>query len=85
MTTKEKQIEALADYAHDAWSRWMRHLFSKGSHVSGGGALSGSFLILSSSVERWERQMNTEYLNLPESEKESDRKEARKILEILDE
>lgn len=34
-------------------------------------------------VDRWERQLNTLYKDLSEKEKESDRKESDKIIEIL--
>jgi hypothetical protein len=35
-------------------------------------------------VERWKRQMMTNYVDLPESEKQSDRDEADKMLAIMD-
>jgi hypothetical protein len=34
-------------------------------------------------VDRWNRQMRTEYIDLSEKEKESDRKEADKFLALL--
>jgi hypothetical protein len=34
-------------------------------------------------VERWTRQMNTEYSGLAEPEKDSDRREADKFLAVL--
>ena len=34
-------------------------------------------------VSRWQREMSTPYVDLPENEKESDRKEARKMLDII--
>jgi hypothetical protein len=34
-------------------------------------------------VERWSRQMNAPYADLSEEEKESDRKEADRVLEVL--
>jgi hypothetical protein len=74
----DDQIEKLANYAHDAWSRWMKYLFSKGIKNE-----DGSFTIDNESVSRWEREMITPYSDLPEEEKESDREEANKILEVL--
>ena len=70
-------VEALAEYAHEAWSGWMRYLFSK-SVVNE----DGSVTIPREFVARWARQMDTPYHKLPENEKESDREEARKMLEI---
>lgn len=68
--------EELAAYAHEAWSRWMKYMFSK-SYING-----GSVVIPKPLAERWTRQMGTEYEDLPEKEKESDRAEADKILDI---
>lgn len=72
--------ERLAEYAHDAWSGWMKYLFSKCDspihHTQGG------LIIPQWAVERWKRQMNTSYKDLPEKEKKSDRKEAEKIIDI---
>jgi len=70
--------EYLAAYAHDAWSGWMRYLFGTGVEHK-----DGSFTIEAESVARWRRQMRTLYDDLPESEKESDRDEADKILDIV--
>lgn len=70
--------EELADYAHQAWSGWMQYLFTKGRHRS-----DGSFVVNRESVERWKRQMMTPYADLPEHEKESDRAEADRMLEIV--
>ena len=69
--------EALAAYAHTAWSGWMKYLFEQ-CFLHG----PGHTVITSYFVERWQRQMNTEYADLPESEKESDRKEADQMLQI---
>ena len=71
--------EQLADYAHDAWSGWMKYLFSK-CHVN----QDGSVTVPAWAVERWTRQMNTPYAELPEGEKESDRKEADRMLRIVE-
>jgi hypothetical protein len=43
----------------------------------------GTFTIKKDSVNRWKRQMNTLYNELPENEKDSDRKEADLIIEIV--
>jgi len=70
-------IESLADYAHEAWSGWMRYLFEKSSEVE------GHIIIHPYEVSRWKRQAATPYSELPEEEKESDRIEARKILATI--
>lgn len=71
--------EALATYAHEAWSGWMTYLFSKCEYD-----LSDDLVIIPKwAVERWQRQAATPYRELPESEKESDRTEADKMLAIV--
>ncbi len=70
--------EALAAYAHDAWSGWMNYQLSKG-YVGA----DGMFRLDMDKYERWKRQKNTPYAELPESEKESDRKEADVIISLV--
>ena len=71
--------EELADLAHKQWSGWMEYLFSKGTKNE-----DGSFTITAWAVERWERQVNTDYKDLSESEKDSDRKEADKFIDVFE-
>lgn len=75
---RELMREALAEYAHQAWSGWMDYLFSK-SQVNDDGTVT----LPAWAVERWKRQVATPYAELPESEKESDRAEADRMLEIV--
>jgi hypothetical protein len=79
--------EALAEYAHDAWSGWMKYLFSKGEFIEVGVNAAGDtervFLMPTWAVDRWMRQMVTPYRILPENEKASDREEADKMLSII--
>ena len=75
---KEELIEKLSDLEHDSWARWMKYLFNVSTKL-----LDGSVLIPKESVHRWTRQMNTEYENLSEEEKESDRKEVRVVIDLL--
>lgn len=70
--------DALATYAHRAWSGWMQYMFSKSPTNP-----DGSVTIPSELVERWLRQANTPYANLPEAEKKSDLGEADAILHIV--
>ena len=72
--------EELAAYAHDTWSGWMRYMFSK---VSNTVDQEGAVTIPSQLARRWLRQMETAYADLPENERESDLKEADKIIQIL--
>jgi hypothetical protein len=56
----------------------MEYLFEKSTRNA-----DGSTTIPAWAVERWERQACTKYADLPESEKESDRHEADKMLAIM--
>ena len=70
--------EELAEYAHTAWSGWMEYLFKQCIIKE-----NGEVIIPQWAVERWNRQMNTSYEDLTEKEKDSDRKEADKMLTIF--
>lgn len=70
--------EQLAALAHEQWSGWMRYLFSKGCYTD-----MGDYVIPKSSVLWWQRQMGTPYADLSEVEKDSDRKEADRVLALL--
>lgn len=82
---KDEMRERLAEYAHAAWSNWMAYLFSKGEtrQISIDGGIQTYWLMPSWAVERWQRQMNTSYADLPEAEKDSDRKEADQMIAIM--
>lgn len=70
-------LEKLAFVEHARWSHWMEYLFSKCTFDG------GSAKIPAELVERWTRQVDTDYDHLSETEKESDRVEARKTLACL--
>ena len=70
--------EKLAAYAHFTWARWMKYLFENSINNN-----NGTVTIPKWAVDKWIRQMSTSYNNLSEKEKESDRMEADKILEII--
>src|SRR5258706_14489467 len=58
--------EALAAYAHEAWSGWMQYLFSKCSPLH-----EGPLRIPDEWAARWKQQIDTPYAALSEAEKES--------------
>ena len=70
--------EQLAEHAHNQWSGWMKYLFSKGEYNN-----DGTWIMPKWAVDRWTRQMNTDYNNLSEEEKNSDRIEADEVLKII--
>jgi len=71
-------LEKLAKQAHDSWSGWMKYLFHKSTKN-----LDGSVTIPKWAIDRWERQINTPYRNLPIAEKLSDIKEAKEYMSII--
>ena len=74
--------EKLAALCHRQWSGWMEYLFSKSIPYKPGKVQNyeGALIIPKWAVERWKRQMETDYSDLSEEEKESDRKEADRFL-----
>jgi len=67
--------EKLAALCHEMWSGWMRYQAER--------AIMPGVMEWSDQV-RWKRQMTTAYDQLPENEKDSDRKEADRIIAILE-
>ena len=72
--------EALAALAHKQWVLWMEVLFIKGTFNE-----DGTWTMPARAVERWKRQMNTPYDDLPEREKDTDREEASRVLQVFKE
>jgi hypothetical protein len=70
--------EKLACLCHDQWAGWMNYLFSKGTFND-----DGTWTMPAEFVERWRRQSNTSYGDLPESEQDSDRTEADKFISLI--
>lgn len=70
--------ENLASIQHAIWSHWMHYLFAVCEQNQ-----DGSYTIPPNLVERWQRQMNTNYEALSEEEKRSDQEQADKILITL--
>ena len=75
---KDLMLEALSDLEHKRWSGWQKHLHSECTKNK-----DGSLSIPKELVDRWERQISTKYSELTEKEKESDRKEASKTINII--
>ena len=78
--TDEELIEELAAVMHRSWSHWMRWIFQVCKWNE-----DGSVLIPAEYVTRWKRQMATDYADLTEREKDSDRNQAQKIMDVLGE
>lgn len=70
--------EDLANTQHEIWAHWMKYLFQCCQLNE-----DGSMTIPADKVSRWKRQIETAYSQLSDSEKESDRHQADKVLDIL--
>lgn len=79
LTNRDELRTALANYAHEAWSGWMRYLFRMSrQNVDNSWTISHEF------ATRWGRQVATAFFDLPEDEKPSDYEEADKILALVE-
>ena len=80
----DKLREEFARIAHESWIGWMECLLSRcGAIGNWDSVFGGTVYIPKDFIERWTRQMKTPYSELPESEKESDRHQADKYLEAM--
>jgi hypothetical protein len=80
MTPEQEKllIEVLADIEHQRWADWQKHL-----HEISDKNDDGSIRLNPLDVQRWEMQINTHYNNLSEEEKESDREQVKRYLNII--
>ena len=79
--TTNWQTQFIADGAaieHARWSKWQKYMFSKGTLNN-----DGSWTLPKEYVDRWTTQANTEYADLSEEERESDREEVRSYLPLV--
>lgn len=60
--------EKLAALQHEQWSGWTTHMLDN---------------LTPANIERWRRQCATAYEDLSPGEKDSDRKEADRVLDLL--
>jgi hypothetical protein len=70
--------EELAELCHSQWSGWIDYMFAQGVLMT-----DGSWLMPKEYVDRWKRQSGTPYEDLSAIEKESDRREADKFIDLL--
>lgn len=72
-------VEKGAELEHTRWANWQKYLFSKCEVTP-----SDDLIIPKELVNRWWKQIETPYKKLSEKEKESDRKEVRTYLPLLE-
>jgi len=71
-------IEELSAIQHEIWIEWMIYLYQVSQQNT-----DGTVIIPAEKVSRWKRQIETPYRELSEKEKQSDRKQAHRILDSL--
>ena len=82
LESDKELIEILADIEHKRWSNWQKYLHSKLKDEY----IAPNMLVktmMRGDFEHWERQINTDYKDLSEQEKESDRKEVMQYLPVV--
>lgn len=78
LQTLDGMSEQLAAVEHERWSHWQRYMHEQGQKNS-----DGSLIIPAELVQRWERQMNTKYVDLDDAEKKSDLDQVKKYLPLI--
>ena len=79
LTAKQKElIEKLAAIEHKRWAHWQRYLHSQCLKND-----DGSLTFPADLVKKWNKKIDTDYFNLTESEKDSDREQVLKYLPLL--
>jgi hypothetical protein len=71
-------LEDLSEMEHQRWSHWQRYLHDQCDTLPDGSLVIPAYL-----AERWQSQMTTPYFELTDREKESDREQVRKYLEVI--
>jgi hypothetical protein len=74
----ESILDTLAAIEHERWSHWQKFM-----HAQCESTTEGALLIPPSLVARWEKQASTDFEDLSEKEKESDRDQVRRYLPVL--
>jgi hypothetical protein len=74
--------EEIAACTHTAWAGWMQYLI--GSRLTEAEARAGGFLLSGPSVECWRERLLTAYADLPGDAKITARREADKILTVIE-
>jgi len=70
---KSELFERLADIEHERWADWQNYL-----HLRLGGKA-----MTKNDYDHWEKQIKTDYKDLSEEEKDSDRKEVMRYWNLI--
>jgi hypothetical protein len=76
----DAMLDELAAIEHERWAHWQRYV-----HEQGVLERDGSLTIPAELVARWERQITTHYEDLSEAEKNSDKDQVARYLDLIKE
>lgn len=81
MIAKSKELfEKLAEKEHERWAHWQKYMFTVCKENPNN---KDELIIPAWAVKRWTRQINTEYEDLSEKEKNSDREQVLKYWYLI--
>ncbi len=72
-------VEKLSALEHERWSHWQSYMHGKCRKKD-----DGSLIVPAELVLRWEEQIRTDYSDLSEKEKDSDREQVKKYLPVIE-
>ncbi|MDO4283297.1 MAG: hypothetical protein Q4D02_06620 [Clostridia bacterium] len=72
-------LEILSDLEHKRWASWQKYVHEKCTKNA-----DGSLTIPKDSVDWWESEINADYKDLNERQKESDREQVRPVLKQIE-
>lgn len=74
----EQLVDELAAIEHERWAHWQRYV-----HDHCECRQDGSLVIPADLAARWERQIGTQYAELSERERDSDREQVSRYLPVM--
>ncbi|WP_080716269.1 hypothetical protein [Xanthomonas arboricola] len=79
MTEKTLLLEALAAIEHERWAHWQQFMHDQGKRLP-----DGSLVLPPELIAKWDRLIDTPYVQLTSEEQESDRDQVRRYLPVID-
>lgn len=75
---KDELFEKLASIEHERWGDWMKYMFSKELVP-----IEGDTVMPKDNCDRWRKQMITDYKDLSEQEKDSNREQVMRYWHLI--
>jgi len=82
---KNELFEKLASIEHERWADWQKYLHSKLGYneYKKDGKTYACYTMEAGDYEHWNRQIDTDYKELPEAEKDSDREQVMRYWHLI--